>query len=364
MNLETNFAGAWPFTTERRPGDVVALIVGDTNIADRTDPAAAFAGVSATLRSADAVFGQMEGLFAEPSDAPDRIDIPFKPGWRHSDPAIAAGYLAAGFAAVSCASNVAYPPEACAATAEALKAAGLAHCGIGADQAAARAPALVTVGGVRIGMLGYTSVFQPGVMAAGLASPGCATIRAHTAYQPGRRALEMPGDPPVIRTWADAEELAAMQDDIRRLRPQVDLLLLSCHWGVSGADRPQDYQREIAGAAVASGADLVFGHHPHVVQGAELIQGRPVFHSLGNFAFDAERMRGRRLDGLMLRLLVRDRRIIDLAVVPVRRDGANLVRIASAATGRDIMARFSDLSHDLGGHIRLRATDAALAAMS
>ena len=156
----------------------------------------------------------------------------------------------------------------------------------------ARRPALVERAGVRLGFLSYTSVFWPVGHAAGRDAPGVATIKATTAYQPGPRALEMPGAPPVIVTTPDPSELEAMEMDVKNLRNRVDIVVVSCHWGVSGSNQVLDYQHAIGRAAISAGADIVIGHHPHVVQGIELWQGRPIFYSLGNFVFDWDRMRG------------------------------------------------------------------------
>jgi poly-gamma-glutamate synthesis protein (capsule biosynthesis protein) len=47
-----------------------------------------------------------------------------------------------------------------------------------------------------------------------------------------------------------------------------------------------DYARDIARAAIAAGADAILGGHPHILKGCEIIDGKPVFHSLCNFATD------------------------------------------------------------------------------
>jgi len=351
----------WPFDPPRRPDEGEVLVVGDTNLMGRADPSAALRHVAATLGQADAVIGQMEGLIVDGAeDGPE--PLPYKPGWRHSGPETAAAYAGA-FSAVSCASNVAYPPEACADTARRLAAAGLACAGIGRDETAARAPAIVAMPAARIGLLSYTSVFHPGLLPAGPVRPGCAVLPACTAYLPGRRALEMPGAPPDIRTWPEPEAIATLRADIASLRPAVDVLLVSCHWGLSGAEGPADYQIALAEEAATAGADLVFGHHPHVIQGAARACGMPVFYSLGNFAFDNPRMVGRHREGLMLRLLIRDRRIADIAVLPVQRDADNDIRLLPAATGdgRALLQTFAARSAGLGQEVTLGPAGARLA---
>jgi poly-gamma-glutamate synthesis protein (capsule biosynthesis protein) len=88
---------------------------------------------------------------------------------------------------------------------------------------------------------------------------------------------------------------AASVDGIRRLvtaaRRAVDVVVVSVHWGAEFDPVPTDRQRELASAAVEAGADLVVGHHPHVLQPIEVTTkptGRTalVAYSLGNFLFD------------------------------------------------------------------------------
>ncbi|QIG99401.2 MULTISPECIES: CapA family protein [unclassified Bradyrhizobium] len=335
--------------------DQTLLILGDTNIQNREDPFSAFVNVRDMLTSADVVFGQLEGPLAEPSIDPARPDIPHKKGWRHSGAKVGPALKKAGYVGVSCASNVAYPASAAVASVKALDSVGILHCGVGETLAEARKPVIIEKNGVRFGFLSYTSVFWPSNHAASANGPGCATIKAHAAYEPGPRALEMPGAEPITHTFADADELEAMREDIRALRTKVDLVILSCHWGVSSKEEPVAYQREIARAAIDVGADMVFGHHPHVVQAGEIYQGKPIFYSLGNFAFDWDVMRGRHLDGLALRCSIAGKKITEIELLPVRRNEHNDICVHRADTdaGKDILGRFEQLSRKLGDSIAL-----------
>lgn len=63
------------------------------------------------------------------------------------------------------------------------------------------------------------------------------------------------------------------------------LSLQSFHWGEEKAEYPNDVQVELAHAAIDAGADLVLGHHPHVLQGIEQYKGKNIVYSLGNFCF-------------------------------------------------------------------------------
>ncbi|HBK35152.1 MAG: hypothetical protein UU08_C0018G0007 [Candidatus Uhrbacteria bacterium GW2011_GWE2_40_58] len=63
-------------------------------------------------------------------------------------------------------------------------------------------------------------------------------------------------------------------------------IIVFAHWGEEYLSHPTDQQREDARRFVNAGADLIVGHHPHVIQGMEMIENTPVIYSLGNFIFD------------------------------------------------------------------------------
>jgi poly-gamma-glutamate synthesis protein (capsule biosynthesis protein) len=243
---------------------------------------------------------------------------------------------------------------------------GIKHCGAGRDIQEARRPAVIFCQGLRFGFLSYTSVFWPVGHAAGPNAPGVATVKAHTAYAPGPRALEMPGAPPVVVTWADRDELKALETDIKTLRKQVDIVVVSVHWGISGSNQAIDYQREVGRTAIEAGADLVLGHHPHRLQGIEIVERRPIFYSAGNFAFDWIKMRGRNLDGVLIKCGIRHRALSSMALVPVRRNPDNLVEPLTADRGagkkifdqvRELSAAYGTRFSETGGEITVQLAD-------
>lgn len=69
----------------------------------------------------------------------------------------------------------------------------------------------------------------------------------------------------------------------------VDLIVACCHWGIEGDYYPNDYQTNLGHELIDAGADLVIGHHPHVLQGIEEYKGKIICYSLGNFSFGANR---------------------------------------------------------------------------
>src|SRR5262249_55602279 len=75
-----------------------------------------------------------------------------------------------------------------------------------------------------------------------------------------------------------------VEADIRRLRPLVDRVVVTFHWGVPYSREPLPEDRAKARVAIDCGADLVVGHHPHTIQPYEIHNGRPIFYSGGNVA--------------------------------------------------------------------------------
>lgn len=76
-------------------------------------------------------------------------------------------------------------------------------------------------------------------------------------------------------------------EEIKRIRPEVDMLIAYPHWGHEYVtSTPSVLQKEEAYAMIDAGVDLIIGAHPHVIQPVELYKDRIIFYSLGNFVFD------------------------------------------------------------------------------
>ena len=133
------------------------ILTGDVNLMNVTDPKVPFALVGDELRKADVVFSNLECCL-----------VRTPPGHSHgnegffADPEIGGEALqAAGIAAVGLANNVNYGAAAIRGSIARLDRLGIAHTGAGADMTAARAPAIVKRGGLRIGFLQRSSVYWP-----------------------------------------------------------------------------------------------------------------------------------------------------------------------------------------------------------
>ena len=263
------------------------IAVGDVS-PSRDDPPSIFQHCGDTFRNADIVFGQMESPMSARGSA---MFVP------HSPVKIAPSNMSAldkktgaGFDVMSFACNHAmdYGWDAFYDTLDHLGTAGIGVVGAGKNMAQARTPVIVDRNRTKVGFLAYLSIVFPGVVAEE-EMPGCAPLRASTEY---RQVDFQPGTPPLIITRLYPEDRMAMEADVRKLREQVDIVVVSMHAGVHVVPTLiADYQKEAAYAAIDAGADVVLQHHSHILKGLEFYKGKAIFYSLNNFALDYNRQK-------------------------------------------------------------------------
>ncbi len=144
----------------------------------------------------------------------------------------------------------------------------------------ARAPAIVAADGLRIGVLSYNCV-GPRESRATSRKAGCAPLDVLTHYELDYAG---PGGPPRIYTFVTPESLEGLRTDVLALREAADVVVVAFHKGIGHLPVVVPaYERELARTAIDCGADVVVGHHAHILRGIELYRGKPVFHGLGNF---------------------------------------------------------------------------------
>lgn len=260
--------------------DSTILAVGDI-APDRADANECFELIRTDLQRASFAFCQLETCLTEGGA---RL-----PQARHAvrgRPAIAAALQSANFGVVSFASNhcLDWGATALLETLEHLRSQGIEVVGAGADITAARRCVVKQIAGCRVAFLAYCSILPVGYWAeAGRA--GCAPMRAFTHYE--QIETEQPGTPCRVHTYANPADLEQLRADIRAARELADVVIVSMHWGIHFVEAIiADYQREVGHAAIDAGADVVLGHHAHILKGIELYRERPIFYSLGNFAVD------------------------------------------------------------------------------
>ena len=164
---------------------------------------------------------------------------------------------------------------------------GIAVTGGGMNIDEARKPAIIVRDGTRFGFLSYNCVGTMGQWATKL-KPGCAYVRIISHYEMNGAN---PGGAPDVYTFAEPHSLKAMAEDVRKLRPLCDVLVVAFHKGVLGfPDKLAMYDQQVSYAAIDAGADLILGHHAHILKGIEEYKGKIIFHGLGHFIYDIANM--------------------------------------------------------------------------
>jgi poly-gamma-glutamate synthesis protein (capsule biosynthesis protein) len=96
--------------------------------------------------------------------------------------------------------------------------------------------------------------------------------------------------------------------------------------------KSEDYQKQFAHVALDTGADIVFGHGTHTVQGVVIYNGKPILYAIGHSAFDQPGYEDSK-DGIVFRAVVVGKKVQRLSFVPVTRDAQNNVMLLDPSTG-------------------------------
>ncbi len=310
-------------------GDVGLVGTARTRAA-RDGGASAFAALAPQFAAADLAFANLEFPVGERAWVkPGRSDEFFH------DHDVPRWLAAAGVRVVSLANNhmMDCGERGLRATLEACRAAGLVAVGAGETLDAARVPASFEVRGHRVRVLAYGATSQD---AAGPATPGIAPL--------------------------DAALVAA---DVARWRPETDLLVVSAHWGSMYVDYPPPRVIELARAIADAGADVVLGHHPHVLQGVERRGRTTVLYSLGDAVFNcragdfhAQVAAETRLESGVFTVLAADAGA-GVEVAPTRLDDDGFPSVPTGPEADAQAARLRELSAGLGDAAKAFAAEAA-----
>ncbi len=248
------------------------LLVGGDLVLDEPDADYWLAGIAPAVRAADLAIAHLEVPHTN-RGAELAGDVP-APG---APPENLKAIKGAGFGLLSLAGNhiADCGPEGIDDSCSTLRDLGIAFTGAGADLASASVPAIVSRKGQRIALLSYNCVGPEGSWATNDRA-GCNYLRVDTSDG-------SPISPAAALERASDTALARLAHDIAAARSSADLVLVALHKGiVHSPAKLAPYERILARAAIAAGADAVLGHHAHIVQGIEFVDGKPVFHGLGN----------------------------------------------------------------------------------
>jgi poly-gamma-glutamate capsule biosynthesis protein CapA/YwtB (metallophosphatase superfamily) len=276
-----------------------------------------FARTADLLRDADVTFANLETPLATGGARLMEKDVTFR-----GNPLAVEGMTGAGVDVVSLANNhiFDYGVGAYRETVETLDQHGVKHAGAGLDSDEAHSPAVVvTDKGLKVGFLMYTEII-PKWFLPSASRHGVASVR---------------------------QEPARIPANISSLKGEVDFVAVSIHWGVEYSSTANQVQQDMGRFLIDSGADMVLGHHPHVIQGIEIYNGKLIAYSLGNFIFD--RFRGATAESIILRGEFDQEGVKSLEITPVLISMEGQPRPAVGADGAVILNRLRDLSPTLAG---------------
>ena len=278
----TEFADPIPTATEETPNPVlqqptetlqpsatpsqrlVLMAVGDImlgrtigDLIETQGPEAPFFDTAETLRSADITVGNLECPISDRGEMEEKT-------YAFRAPVAAGQSLAlAGFNLVNLANNhtLDYGPLALQDTIEILAANDIQTVGAGMNEAEAFAPAFIEVDGLRVAFLGFVDVHP-------------------TDYD--YRTWEAGPDKPGV-AWAHEDRV---REGVIAAKAQADIVIVLVHNGYEFVQQVSSQQQKIAHLAIDSGASLVIGSHPHVLQRIESYHNGLIAYSMGNFVFD------------------------------------------------------------------------------
>ncbi|HWQ31129.1 MAG TPA: CapA family protein, partial [Negativicutes bacterium] len=213
------------------------------------------------IRKADIAFGNLECPLTGKGEAvlKKRQDLIFRGNVQNS-----LALYSAGFDLLNLANNHSMDQgrEGLLDTVKVLEAEGIRTLGAGTSRNEARKPVFIEKRGIRAGFLGYSDFPPEGYI-----------------YAEGKADVARP-------------DLKTLGEEVRAAAGECDLLVVSFHWGKEFDHYPGKTQQELAHEAINNGADIIIGHHPHVLQSIEKYKGKLIIYSLGNFVFDRQLPQG------------------------------------------------------------------------
>lgn len=274
-----------------------------------------FAATSSVLKTGDLAVGNLETPIAIGGNEFRKKRFRFK-----ASPKAAVALKRAGFSVLTMANNhmLDYGESGLLETINHLDIHGIKHSGAGKSLAEARREAIVSCNGSTVAFLSYSLTYP------------------EEFFARSRRAGTAPGYP------------FFFEKDISRAKAAADYVVVSFHWGKEGASTPQRYQIITARKAVDAGADLVIGHHPHVLQGIESYKNALIFYSLGNFAFGSL---SRNSDRSIIARITLDNGIREAELIPINvlnHEVRFQPAILKGKKGKEVITRLRTISKTLG----------------
>ncbi|HVP95401.1 MAG TPA: CapA family protein [Methanoregulaceae archaeon] len=200
-------------------------------------------------------------------------------------------------------------------TKNSLDKSGIMFLGAGSNAAEACQPLILTVKGTRIGFLSY-DLINPSVFSAGRDTPGAGSFL-----------------------------ICNVTKSIRYLKEKSDIVVVFLHWGEPWSDSIDDYQMTIARQLSDTGADLVIGHHSHMLQGIGRYNNTLVFYGLGNFLLNTDyEMPPDSRKSMIAFIEIRDQKVQGCYLYPVVLDNNGFPQPAPGNERDNILLHLENLS--------------------
>jgi poly-gamma-glutamate capsule biosynthesis protein CapA/YwtB (metallophosphatase superfamily) len=205
-------------------------------------------------------------------------------------------------------------------TIQVLDQANILHVGAGDNENEARRHVVVEKDGIKIGIIGYSD--NEPAWAAKEQNPGVNYVKV-----------------------GDTEEIL---NDIEKLKPEVDLLIVTIHWGPNMRDKPSEEFINFAHELIDNGVDIIHGHSAHVFQGVEIYNNKLIMYDAGDFVDDYAVDPVLRNDrSFLFNVFVDKKGIKKLELIPVRIDFMQ-VNKAKMEDYKETVDRMKELSSQFG----------------
>lgn len=256
--------------------DSISIGYGVGSIIKKQGAEFIFKNVSGVLQKADITFGNLECVLSEIGiDASDIHSI----AMRASESSVN-GLKYAGFDILSIANNhiLEHGESSLTRTKKLLSENGINTVGVSKNKRESREPVILDRNGISVGFLAYC------------------LVRDKTAY------CSVEGNSDIIY-------------DVKKAKKNVDILIISLHWGNEYIRKPSTEQFLLAHNIIDAGASIILGHHPHVLQGVESYNNGVIVFSMGNFVFDMWQKKMRESMIFLCRFCKKG--IVDFEIMPV-----------------------------------------------
>jgi poly-gamma-glutamate synthesis protein (capsule biosynthesis protein) len=258
-DLRPSFNSRIPFHIKKPHANIGIMAVGDLmmsswviDVVKKNGCDYPFDSTRSVIKKADFAIANLEAPLTAKGDRFENKKFTFK-----TPPGFVKGIKNAGFDVVTLANNhiLDYGCEGLLNTIKHLNHNGIAYCGSGGNKEKACRAVILEKMGLKVAFLGFSFTYPKDFWAG---YDRCGTCHPSEEY---------------------------FRELFHKYESQADFVIASFHWGQEKRTTPKEYQIYFAHLAIDLGADLVLGHHPHVLQGLEIYKNRLIAYSLGNYVF-------------------------------------------------------------------------------